>query len=196
MSWDPYYQGKRTIVYVSPLVAVLCAVAVLLAVTYPFLRGWLTHFTPAPAASLRGEWVGHLDVSGIRDPWARDMRKGAVVRFKLGLTDSILKKYGGDGEITVAGEAARSIRVKDLWPNTPSDGEHGAQKFSVGIWVQPYHAAPNDLISGGFHGTFQAGTLTLVRDSGQGFEMAGSLKKGTDADYKALKQEMNAKSQE
>ena len=192
MSWNPYFQGKRTTVYVSPVVAVVCIFALFVLATHRFIAGWFSHFTPDPPTSIRGEWVGHLDISGIRDPWARDMKKGAVVRFKLGLTDSVLKKYGGDGEITMAGEAPQPIKVKDLWPDKTEDGE-APKRLEVGVWLQPYQASSTDPVSGGFHGTFQPGTLTLVRDSGPGYEMAGSLKKGTDADYKALIQEMNAK---
>ncbi len=118
------------------------------------------------------------------------MQREAVVRFKLGVTDSFLQKYGGDGEITVAGEAAQSIKLKDLSPDTVPDGQT-LQKFRAGLWIQPYQESSTDLISGGFHGTFQPGTLTLVRDSDLGYEMSGSLRKGSDADYKALVQEMS-----
>jgi hypothetical protein len=154
-----------------------------------FISGWFSHITPAPADSIRGEWVGQMHIYGIRDPGPRDIQKDAVIRFKLGITDSFLKKYGGRGELTIAGEKPQGIEVKDLWPQT----DPGDNSFETGIWLDSYKPDDNsDPVSGGFSGTFIPGVLSLEKDNdlGGGYAMRGTLKKGTDADYESLVSQM------
>lgn len=157
-----------------------------------FVEGWFSHVLPAPAGSIRGEWVGKMQISGIYVPNPnpdvfvqnpQPVHKDAVIRFKLSITDSFLKKYGGRGELTIAGEKPQAIEVKDLWPeNTPGD-----DTLRTGIWVLG-PADGNDPVSGGFDGTFKPGTLTLKRTItvSLGYVMDGVLHKGSDADYQAL----------
>ena len=77
------------------------------------ISGWFSHVTPAPADSIRGEWIGKMQISGIYDPNLRDIQKDAVIRFNLNVTDSFLKKYGGSGELTICGETPQTIEIRD-----------------------------------------------------------------------------------
>ena len=154
-----------------------------------FIGGWFSHITPAPADSIRGEWVGRMQISGIYDPDLRDIQKDAVIRFNLNITDSFLKKYGGRGELTIAGEKPLAIEVRDLWPETAPDDS----SFRTGIWLTGQsNNNGNDPVSGGFKGTFQPGALSLKRtiNVNLGYVMQGVLHKGTDADYESLVNQM------
>lgn len=152
-----------------------------------FIGGWFSHVTPAPANSIRGEWVGKMQISGVYDPNLREIQKEAVIRFTLNVTDSFLKKYGGHGELTIAGEKPQAIEVRDLWPSTTS----GDNSIRTGIWLDG-PAQDNDPVSGEFKGTFEPGALSIKRKINVtlGYEMQGVLHKGTDADYKSLIQQM------
>lgn len=163
-----------------------------------FVEGWFSHVLPAPAGSIRGEWVGKMQISGIYVPNPnpdvfvqnpQPVHKDAVIRFKLSITDSFLKKYGGSGELTIAGEKPQAIEVKDLWPeHTPGNSaDDTGSTLRTGIWVLG-PADGNDPVSGGFDGTFEPGTLTLKRTItvSLGYVMDGVLHKGSDADYQAL----------
>ena len=182
------FWADRKIVYISPMVAVLLGVAflgLLALLNRDFVSGWFSHVTPAPANSIRGQWVGHVDIAGIHDPWLRDMKKGAVIRFDLGITDSFLEKYGGHGELTIGGEQPRGIEVKGMLLDKPS-GE-----YEAGWWLDGYK--PNDsqdLVSGGISGVFKAGSLSIKREDQVGYIMIGTLHKGTAADYAALVREL------
>ena len=154
------------------------------------LGDWLASFRSAPADSLRGEWVGTMDVPDVYDPWVRPVGKQAVIRFTLSPTEHFLHKYGGEGEITVAGEAPREVKVSNLWPSGT-----GTQRFEAALTLVPYKAGdPSDLISGGFEGTFKPGALTLERQRARGYGMQGTLHKGTDDEYSMLVREMTQSS--
>jgi hypothetical protein len=180
----------RKAVYMSPTIVGLCVVVFLLLVGWmnrDFVHGWFSHITPASKNELRGEWVGHLDIDGMLEPDQKDLKKRAVIRFNLKITDSFLEKYGGRGELTIEGEKPQSIEVRDLWPQSrPKDGT-----FDTGIWLDTYTPkSKNDLFSGGFKGVFKPGSLSLERDDQGGYAMKGVLQKGSDADYEALVKQM------
>ncbi|AEU38476.1 hypothetical protein [Granulicella mallensis] len=155
------------------------------------ISGWFSHVTPAPADSIRGEWVGKMQISGIYDPNLRDIQKDAVIRFNLNVTDSFLKKYGGSGELTIAGETPQTIEIRDLWPETSP----GDNTLRAGIWLDG-PTRDNDPISGEFKGTFEPGILSLKRtiNVSLGYVMQGVLHKGTDAEYEALLKQMTQQS--
>jgi hypothetical protein len=183
-SWE-----KRKVVYMSPLMVGLCVLVVavfLLWMNRDFVQGWISHVTPARQSELRGEWVGPLEIDGIHDPFLRDMKKKAVIRFNLKMTDSVLGKYGGRGELMIAGEKPLPIEVRDFRPQSnPRDGT-----YRTGIWLDSYTPGKQDDISGGFTGSFEPGSLSIERDTQEGYLMKGILRKGTDADYDTLVKNM------
>jgi hypothetical protein len=102
----------REVVYISPWTAallVLLLLAVLGWLNRDLLGGWISRAPPAPANAVNGEWVGATQIYGIHDPFIRDIHKDAVIIFYLNITDSFVKKYGGKGELTIAGEPPRPI---------------------------------------------------------------------------------------
>ena len=152
------------------------------------IGGLFSHIIPAPAGSMRGEWVGILTVAPGSASNPNDGKHQAAIRFKLGITDSFLEKYGGPGEITLAGGKSQPLEVKDLLLESYS--QDGA--FRGGIWLDTYtlDQARTDPISGGIKGFFQPGSLTIHRDADVDYSIDGTLHKGTDQDYEQLVQSL------
>jgi hypothetical protein len=190
-----YTWEDRKVVYVNPWIAALFVVLVLAVLGWlnrDIVSGWFSRVTPAPANAINGEWVGTMQIYGIHDPFLRDIHKDAVIIFNLHITDSIVKKYGGKGELTIVGEPPRPIKISDLW----SSDRESSVKFDAGLWLVPYHQGDKgDLISGGFSGTFKPGTLTLQRDDFEGYAMKGTLHKGNKAEYDQLVKQMSTGSE-
>ncbi|AEU38912.1 hypothetical protein AciX8_4642 [Granulicella mallensis MP5ACTX8] len=157
-------------------------------------RAMLEHvrgFMPGTSSnSIKGEWVGHIDIYGVQDPWHRALLKPAVIRFRLGTQDYFLDNYGGTGEISIAGQPPQTFHLKAL-SISAKDPNH---EFRTSLWLDGYHPNdPKDLVSGSFHGQWKAGeSLSIERDLFTGYDMKGVLVKGTDDDYNSLVQAMNA----
>ena len=183
------------VVFVRPAVAVtLLAIVILGGLALAFheaIRDWVAGVGGAPASSIRGEWVGELTVPTLNDEYIHTINKHAVIRFSLKPTEHYLRKFGGDGEITIDGEPPVPFEIKDLWPS----GKGAEQTFETGIWKVPYREGDlADRISGGYEGTYRPGALTLKRQPDRGYDMLGTLHKGTDKDYTSLVQKMKEKS--
>ncbi|MFL9872427.1 hypothetical protein [Paraburkholderia megapolitana] len=142
------------------------------------------------SSSIKGEWVGHIDIYGIQDPWHRALSKPAVIRFELGPPGYFLGNHGGTGEISIAGQPPRAFRIQAL----SISAKDPTREFRTSLWLDSYHPNdPNDLVSGGFHGQWKPGeSLSIERDLFTGYSMKGLLVKGTDDDYNSLVQVMNA----
>ncbi len=148
----------------------------------------LRSFMPGTSGSLKGEWVGHMDIVGLDNPFHQAISKEAVIRFRLSTTNFFLGNYGGTGEITIAGEPAQTIHIGKLSiEERPGEGQH----YRTSITVHPRRSGQDDALSGFFAGTFNAGeSLSIHRDDTDGYEMKGVLHKGTDDDYTNLVQQM------
>ena len=193
MHVDDFNDPDIKVVYVRPAVAItLLAIVILGGLALAFheaVSDWFAGLHPAPADSIRGEWIGRLNVSALNDEYIHTINKRAVIRFTLNPTEHYLHKYGGEGEITIIGEPPQPVEIKDLWPS----GKGEEQTFETGIWRVPYKEGDlSDRISGGYEGTYRPGVLTIKRQTDRGYEMQGTLRKGTDHDYKALVQETKA----
>jgi hypothetical protein len=142
---------------------------------------------PAPADSVRGMWVGEMTITGINSVHTEPYHRKAAVYFDLQRADYYLSKYSGPGEIKVAGFAPQAMEINNLWLGTRTY----PIAFETGIWTSDYKKDPkNNLISGGFEGTFSPGSLFLKRQTGVGYEMSGVFKKGTKRDYDLLIQKI------
>jgi hypothetical protein len=193
MHVDDFNDPDIKVVYIKPFVAItLLAIVVFGGLGLAFredVGNWITGLRGSSADSIRGEWVGELDIPNMNDQWIRPIHQHAVIRFVLQPTKHYLHKYGGLGELTIQGQSPQPIEVKDLWPSGT-----GVQSFETGIWKVPYHEGDKtDFVSGGFDGTFRAGQLTLTRQTDVGYDMSGTLHKGTDQEYDQLVQQMRSK---
>jgi hypothetical protein len=194
MPVDDFNDPDVKVVYIRPFVAItLLAIFIFGGLALAFhedVGNWIAGLRGAPADSIQGEWVGELDVSALNAEYIHTMSKHAVIRFSLKRSEQFLHKYGGDGEITIADERPLHVEVKDLWPS----GTGAEQEFEAGIWIVPYRQGDlNDHISGGYEGTYSPGVLKLKRQRDRGYEMQGTLHKGTDQDYDELVQRMHSK---
>jgi hypothetical protein len=184
-SWDPYFKRRITLVYVSPLVAVLCGVVLLTAIALAFnphlFSDLFLRFTPAPATDLRGEWVGPLEVYRADGHDKSTLVARGAIRFTLGVQDSILRNYGGPGEIHLIGQSAQPIEVRKLsLAKDPAAGN-----FETAIWLAGYKpdSAGSDFVSGGYKGRFAPGSMTISTQYPNGFIVESHLVKGSDSDY-------------
>lgn len=183
------------VVFIRPAVAItLLAIVILGSLAFAFrevLRDRVADGVGAASSGIRGEWVGELNVLTLDDEYIHAINRHAVIRLSLEPTAHYVQKFGGNGEITIEGDSPVPIEIKDLWLS----GKGAEQTFESGIWKAPYREGDlTDRISGGYDGTYGPGTLTLKRLPGRGYEMQGTLRKGTDQDYAALVQQMNSHS--
>lgn len=193
MSWDPYYRGKRNIIYISPLVAVLCAVALsgvvaLSLVSHP-LSNMLSLHAHDVSSSIRGEWVGTLQVDEIRDSTTYVptlVNKRAAILLNLGATNSALREFGGKGKMKIEGEAReRSIRISRLQPKADSTGTSYRAEIISGENTSS-NLIESDGISGNVEGSISDGVLQLRRRDTSGYLLHGTLHRGTLDQYKVL----------
>ncbi len=193
MSWDPYYQGKRTIVYVSPLVAVLCIVALVIVVTLsmnPHLKASLLSSRAQGAPSgVAGEWVGTLDISEVRDPHTyvhSSVNKKAAIYLKLGVTDSVLREFGGPGKLKIQGEPGeRAITISRL--GLQADGAASTYRAEINSDGNTWNKFDtSDNVSGYVKGSLNNGVLEVQRSDTTGYQFHGTLQHGTSEDYESL----------
>jgi hypothetical protein len=167
---DNWQYPNNKVVYMKPWIffggLALLVVIGLVIMFHESVSDYFASLSPAPANSIRGEWVGVLDMPNIRDPWVRPLGKQAVIRFTLSRSDHFLNKYGGAGELVIEGQQAQPVQVTDLWlSKTPP------QNFEVGIWKVPLKQNdPKDYVSGGFEGNFKDGQLKLTRQITTGYD--------------------------
>lgn len=193
MSWDPYYQGKRTIVYVSPLAAVLCVIALVGFVTLamnPHLKTSLLSFRSHGASGgIPGEWVGTLDISEVRDSHTyvhTPVNKRAAILLKLGVTDSALREFGGKGKMQVQGEPGeRSITISRL--GLEADGIGSTYRAEISSDGNTWNKLDNsDSVSGYVKGSLNSDVLEMQRSDTSGYQFHGTLQRGTSDRYQAL----------
>ncbi len=179
---------KRSVFLVGLLVLFLGAVAL---VFHEIVGSYLQNLTPPPLNSVRGEWVGVVDMPTIRNPWVQPDGRRAVIRFTLKREPDFVSKYGGFGELTIEGKPAQPIEVTHLWlPDDPSIRK--PQAYEAGLWKRPYDEKDNaDFLSGGYEGTFSPGTLVVRRQTDLGYDISGTLHKGTDEEYASLVRQLN-----
>lgn len=148
---------------------------------HEIVASWFQGLTPPPPGSIRGEWVGVMDMPTIRNPWRQPDGRHAVLRFTLKREPDYMTKYGGTGELTIEGQPPQPIEVTHLW--LPD----GQQAFECGLWKISYKEGDlSDYLSGGFEGSFRSGKLFLERQRALGYDLTGTLHKGTDQDYDEL----------
>lgn len=142
---------------------------------------------PQSKNSVAGEWVGTVDITNGYHQYISDAagdHNKAAIRFTLEMYDGFLERYKGRGEILIQGEAKpRALDIADFWPDK-NNGRFGGTMS--GDWG--YGDSGGDAAGHTIKGWLKPGEMTFSQTDG--LEFHGTLRKGTDAEYKALCQSL------
>lgn len=144
-----------------------------------FLFGGRMSYANTPV----GEWVGQMNITGGYSPKTMGDTPGphqhAVIRFKLSVEDRFMDEYGGPGELYIQGEAQpRVIRISHFRLN--KNGQVSTYMLSQPVLVERFNAH------------FSPQEITFSQPDPWDLQFNAALHRGTDADYDALRKQLES----
>ncbi|VBB09364.1 Hypothetical protein LUCI_4654 [Lucifera butyrica] len=133
-------------------------------------------FLPETATSLRGQWVGTMELDKSSNDPAKKPEK-AVIHINFHMKQAFLGWYDGDGEMLIQGEN-KPHHIKLSMVEERDDGRISGSSDSGGIDF--FEAKKKD------------GTINLKLKGSDNQDLTGVLHKGNDAEYQVLCKNLRA----